>query len=68
MMFGELILAIGVCLIGAGMITGMTQILQDMAVVTTRDRLLHLLAAGWLVLFAVFLSSLLASALEAVSE
>ena len=67
-MFGELIVAIGACIVGAGMITALTQILEGMAVVTTKDRLLHLLAAGWLVLFALFLSSLLASALEAVSE
>ena len=66
MMYGELITAIGCGLVGAGVITALTQTLESLPVDTTRQRLLYLLAAGWLVLLSVFLLSALASALEAL--
>jgi hypothetical protein len=65
-MYGELIAAIVGCLVGAGMITTLTQTLGNLPADTIKQRLLYLLAAGWLVLLSVFLLSVLASALEAL--
>jgi hypothetical protein len=66
-MFAELIVAVVGCLVGAGLITTLTKSLEQMPADTTRERLTYYIAAGWLVLLAVFFLTVLASALERVS-
>jgi hypothetical protein len=64
MIGGEMLTAIVCCLVGAGAILGLTRVLGDTPVDTPLQRTLHLLAAGWLVMFAVWLMCLLQSAIE----
>ena len=65
----ELLVTVAVigCLVGAGMITTLAKSLEEMPADTTRERLTYFIAAGWLVLLAVFLLTVLASALERVN-
>ncbi len=66
-MLGEKwVAAIAACLIGAGMILILTKSLDSSYENNPKNRILYLLAAGWLILFSVFLTSLLAAALETV--
>lgn len=67
MLGAEWIVAIAACLIGAGMVIILTKNLDSISGDSLKVRVLYLIAAGWLVLFSVFLMCVLASALEALN-
>lgn len=65
MLGAKWIAASATCLIGAGLIVIFVRSLDSVSKDDLKDRILYLLAAGWLILFYVFLTSVLAVALEA---
>lgn len=56
--------AFSMCLLGAWLITALVQNMHEWHVETVLQRVLYLLAIVWLLLFGLFLASVLGSLLE----